>query len=102
MNLNYDYVYDHSCIDNLTVVFIVTSTIKIAVTILLNLPLSLQLKSNCYKGYKVHVGCVCTILGGKMRRRGRGLATRPHSYAEAKKMKSLTLHTHGCLSGYLK
>src|SRR6218665_3819530 len=30
----------------------------------------------------------------KMRRRGRGVATRPHN-AEAKKMKSLTLHTHG-------
>src|SRR5688572_5596168 len=26
----------------------------------------------------------------------------PPSYAEAKKMKSLTFHTHDCLSGYLK
>src|SRR6218665_2965555 len=37
-----------------------------------------------------------STLSVKMRRRGRGLATCPH--AEAKKMKSLTLHTHGSLN----
>src|SRR6218665_831987 len=37
-----------------------------------------------------------TTVIGKMRRRGRGLATRPH-----KKLKSLTLHTHGCLRASL-
>src|SRR6218665_1095018 len=35
-------------------------------------------------------------VNGKMRREGRGLATRPHN-AEAKKMKSLAHHTYGCL-----
>jgi len=32
-----------------------------------------------------------------MRRRGRGLHGHPPSLTEAKKMKSLTLYTHGCL-----
>ena len=44
----------------------------------------------------------CTEYGGKMRRRGRGQAGHPPSYAVVKKMKSLTLHTHGCLCASLR